>query len=252
MTAKLHEETLPGRYAGELYDQAVEESSNWVERWGWKFWRFAGDAVTLGGQSAQAENAAMYRRGEISLNAYRKNWVLAIGKVGFKAAMLALTGGRATGPAMRLLGLEGESVAATVVAGQAEGLVGGFVDAVSSDLYSKAIATFSSSPGVVAFHERSIVGPMGWIESASWGGAASRAVGLRCLEAFCPKRHRNRASCRKRPRSNQDRALARGCRRQSKSSMRTCAPVTSLYLFETSKAARCLWPRAMSTPGTPL
>jgi hypothetical protein len=185
MTAKLHEETLPGRYAGELYDQAVEESSNWVERWGWKFWRFAGDAVTLGGQSAQAENAAMYRRGEISLNAYRKNWVLAIGKVGFKAAMLALTGGRATGPAMRLLGLEGESVAATVVAGQAEGLVGGFVDAVSSDLYSKAIATFSSSPGVVAFHERSIVGPMGWIESASWGGVAGGGASL--LGSLLPK-----------------------------------------------------------------
>jgi len=170
-TEKFHEKSMPGTSMGESYNRLVEESSNIVERVGWEIWKSAGDAVTLGAQSDQAENTAMYRRGEISLNDYWKNYVLIVGKVGFKAVMLALTAGRATGPALRILGLEGGTAAAAVAGGMAEGVTGGFVDAFSSDLYAKTIATFSGSPGVVAFHERSIRGPASWFESAAFGGS---------------------------------------------------------------------------------
>jgi hypothetical protein len=169
VTNAFHNSNRPATYAGETYDELVSESSG-VERAGWWIWRALGNAATLGGQSLSAQNARMYRSGEISLDEYEKNWVLNFGRVGVAAAVTALTAGRATGPAMRFLGLEAGTSAAAVVAGGVEGVATGFTQAFSADLYAKIVATVSSSPGVAAFHEQTIGGPEAWAESAAVGG----------------------------------------------------------------------------------
>ena len=172
-------ENWPPDYYGEVYDRLVSDSTSRVEAAGWGFWRWLGDAFTLGGQSSQAQNVRMYRRGEISYNAYRKNWVYAIGMVGFKAVITALTAGRATGPAMRLLGLEaGASGAATVVASTAEGVAGGFAQGLAQDAYAYSIAYVSSSPGVVAFHEQQILGPDALVAGAAESGTLGMKLGV--------------------------------------------------------------------------
>ena len=177
LTNKFQNENSPPTYAGETYDRVISESSG-VERAGWWVWKQLGDAVTLGGQSTQAQNVRMYRRGEISLDEYKKNWVLNIGRVGVKAVITALTAGRATGPAMRFLGLEAGTAAATVTASTVEGVTTGFAQEFSSDVYAKVVATVSRSPGVAAFHEQTIAGPGGWAESAGFGGLFGMAGGL--------------------------------------------------------------------------
>jgi hypothetical protein len=177
ITNTYHEENMPPTYAGETYDRSVEESSNVVEEYGWRFLRGLGDLFTLGGQSTQAENARMYRRGEISRADYVKNWVLNIVKVGATAVVTALTAGRATGPAMRFLGLRSGTAAAAVTAGGAEGVVGGLTQALTSDAFAKAVTIVSDSPGVVAFHEQTIGGLDAWLASAGWGGAFGMAFG---------------------------------------------------------------------------
>ena len=177
LTNKFQNENSPPTYAGETYDRVISESSG-VERAGWWAWKQLGDAVTLGGQSTQAENVRMYRRGEISLDEYKKNWVLNIGRVGVKAVITALTAGRATGPAMRFLGLEAGTAAATVTAGGVEGVTTGFAQEFSADVYAKVVATVSSSPGVTAFHEQTIGGPEAWAASAGFGGMVGMGGGL--------------------------------------------------------------------------
>lgn len=165
-------------YAGETYDSAISESSNVVEEYGWRILGGIGDIVTLGGQSNQAENARMYRRGEISRSDYKRNWVLNIVRVGATAVITALTAGRATGPAMRFLGLGAETSAAAATAGGVEGIVGGLTQSVTSDAFAKAVSLVSDSPGVVAFHERTIGGLDAWLASVGWGGTFGMAFGL--------------------------------------------------------------------------
>jgi hypothetical protein len=179
VTNAFHNENMPDTTYGETYDEAVEESSGVVERVGWKFWRGLGDTVTGGGQSLTAENARLYRRGEISLDDYRKNVIFNFGRVAVTAVVSALSGGRASGPAMRFLGLEaGTSAAAVVAAGGAEGVAGGFAQSFSSDLYAKVVASASTSPGVIRFHEQTIGGPSAWAESASLSGMMGMGGGL--------------------------------------------------------------------------
>jgi hypothetical protein len=180
VTNTFHNEIMENMptYAGETYDRVIGESSNVVEEYGWRFISGIGDFVTGGGQSTQAENARMYRRGEISRADYKKNWVLNIVRVGATAVVSALTAGRATGPALRFLGLKSGTAAAAVTAGAAEGVVGGFAQALTSDAFAKAVAMVSDSPGVVVFHERTIGGLDAWLASAGWGGTFGMAFGL--------------------------------------------------------------------------
>ena len=180
VTNTFHNEIMENMptYAGETYDRVIGESSNVVEEYGWRVISGIGDVVTGGGQSTQAENARMYRRGEISRADYKKNWVLNIVRVGATAVVSALTAGRATGPALRFLGLKSGTAAAAVTAGAAEGVVGGFAQALTSDAFAKAVAMVSDSPGVVAFHERTIGGLDAWLASAGWGGTFGMAFGL--------------------------------------------------------------------------
>jgi hypothetical protein len=177
----------------------IERSENRVERFGWGFWSVFWDVVTLGGVSSEADNLAMYERGEISHDDFKKNQFYGILRVGFKAVLTALTAGRATGPAMRLLGLEGASFAANVVAFQAEGAVGGSVDAIASDIYASVVATVSSSKGVVAFHKQSVVGFTGWVNAGATGSVVgsglpfARAAGSKAIGALARTRASRRA-----------------------------------------------------------
>jgi hypothetical protein len=174
---RFHDETMPGTYAGETYDRLVSESEYLHEEYGWRAWRFLGNVFTLGGQSEGAENARAYRRGEISLSDYKTNYWLAIGRVGVRALTAALPVGRATGPALRFLGLGGEGAAAQIGRLGADYVASSFVESLASDAYSKAAALLSGSHGVAAFQERQIAGIGGWIEGLGWGSAFMTAFG---------------------------------------------------------------------------
>lgn len=172
-----HAENMPATYAGETYDRVVAESGDVVEEYGWRALRFLGNVVTLGGQSEGAENARAYRRGEISRSDYRKNWVLAIGRVGVRALTAALPVGRATGPAMRFLGFGGPGALAQTARMGAEFVGSNLVESLAVDAYSKAAAMLGGSAGVAAFQERQIGGLGGFVDSLGWGSGFRTAFG---------------------------------------------------------------------------
>jgi len=172
----------PSRTYGEVYGENIKE---WTEEGGFlgnvkaglgRSGRLIGEIVTGGGQGLDAQNAQMYRRGEISYSAFKRNRWFNIGRVGVNALATALTAGRASGPAMRLLGLEAGTLASTVTAGMAEGMVGGLTEALSSDVYAKVVSHVTDSPGVRAFHEATVGGPEAWLASTAWGGVLGGGI----------------------------------------------------------------------------
>ncbi len=181
---------MPDYTAGEIYDQELTERANksgWSVSGVWhganwgaaKVFATIGNVVTGGGQSLDAQNARLYRDGQISWNEYETNGWLNYGRVLVTATVGALTagwGGRltagyfATGGALTTSG--------SVLTGTVAGGGFGFGASVSSDAYALVVAELSSdTSGVGRFHRSTIGGPTAWLESTLMGGMIGGGVG---------------------------------------------------------------------------
>ncbi len=185
-------ETEPDITGGEVYSEHEEERENdlsddWEEGgWGYgksifhgldwgttKIFHGIGTAVTGGYMHLEAKNATAYRRGDISYETYNSNVYWNMGKSLVVAAVTALTAGFGGESAVALFGLETGGTATAAYAttyGMGAGFTGGFTGAVSSDTFSLLASHTSSDPGVQAMQRSDVVGPAGWLSSASMGG----------------------------------------------------------------------------------
>ncbi len=190
-TDHFHKKEDLSRTYGEVYDDVIEDAVaqggvlGWGNKWSGKTLKFLGDLFTLGGQSLDADNARMFRVGEISYNDFKSNRRWNILRVAVNAVATALTAGRASGAVTRLLGLEAGTLAGAAAGGMAEGAAGGFVQAFTSDVYAETIVLTTDSPGVRAFHEQTIGGPEAWLSATGWGGVAGGGFGV--AGHFVPK-----------------------------------------------------------------
>jgi hypothetical protein len=191
-------ETAPEDTAGEVYSEHEDERKNDLsEDWesgglgygkmifhgldlgATEIFHGIGTAATGGYMHLEAKNADAYRRGDISYESYSTNVYWNMGKSLVVAAVTAVTAGFGGEFAVGLVGLETGGTATAAYAttyGMGAGFTGGFTGAVTSDTFSLLASHASSDPGVQAMQRSDIVGPTGWLSSASMGGSIGGLV----------------------------------------------------------------------------
>jgi hypothetical protein len=200
-------ENMPGRTAGEIYEDNADEirkaaDEAWDDggvggglRWvgnkiglgSNKILRGLGNTFSGGYMDTHAARAHAYRMGDISYNEYNAfSWSdVAKGAVGSLSAALPFFGKGLGAGAVRLLGLEGGTLAAGYVEGTVGGYAAGLFDAAGKDFVSLLASDLSPSERERRFQAAQIGGPLSWIESGAWGGVAGGPTGA--LLAKMPK-----------------------------------------------------------------
>lgn len=191
-------ETAGEYWSGELRADERRMEANW-NAGGWSYlwlpvnalnytansiFQGAGNLVTAGHMDREARTAWMYRTGQISNDAYVEQTWWDMGASVLTIGIMALTAGLGGRLAGGLLGVEATSASGFTTVAAAEGLVGGTLTAVGSDVYATIAAGVSSNPEVEQMQRGSRVGPMGWLHSGAMGmtlGAGAGAVLWRVL-----------------------------------------------------------------------
>jgi hypothetical protein len=198
---------MPDRTAGEYYEEnAADIRKAADEAWDegglfgglkWignkiglganKFVSGVGNLASGGYMNTHGARAHAYRMGDISYNDYNEfSWSdVAKGAVGSLSAALPFFGKGLGAGAVRLLGLEGGTVAAGYVEGTVGAFTSGVFDAAGKDFVSLLASNLSASESERRFQAAQIGGPLSWIESGAWGGVAGGPAGA--LLAKMPK-----------------------------------------------------------------